>query len=143
MSFPSNEEPLCSAAGGRCPFPQRKQGLCWGHYQRRKRRQALSTPLGRRTATPLEGLYQAMLDFKDELDTLDDDEFERGKERVRFALRRYLYQYVPALLRKAKFTAAARAEVNAWLETYGDKSAHGVSRARSKQSNPQQRKATP
>lgn len=115
----------CAGEEGTCERPAVKGGLCWGHWQRKKRRQPISTPLRERSSDPLESLFRAFLAYRDELDTKTDEEFQRGKERVRFQLREYLWSYVPKLLRKHRAQLEQLGGVEAFVATYGDKSAHG------------------
>lgn len=144
----------CSGADGTCEKPARKAGLCWAHWKRKMRKQPLATPVRERTKEPLEGLKRAMLEYRDELDTATDEEFQQGKERVRFQLREYLWRYVPRLMRKHRAQLEQPGGVEVFLATYGDKSAHGsrprkphhehLKRQHLKQSHPQHaaRKAT-
>lgn len=127
-----SEPVTCSAADGRCEKEAKKDGLCWAHHKRRQLglKTPLAAPVRDRTRTPFEALYRAALEYKDELDTVDDDDWRRVRERFRTALRRYLWDYVPRLLRRHRFSAEARAELEVFLATYGDKAGHKQHRRR-------------
>lgn len=134
----------CAGAEGTCERPAKKSGFCWGHWKRKMRGlgTAMAMPVLERSSDPLEGLFRAALSYRDELDTATDEDFRRGKERFRFALRQYLWKYVPKLLRRHGWTADARVEVEAFLASFGDKSGHLEHRKKPhhphlKQSHPQ------
>lgn len=124
----------CSGAEGTCEKQAAKAGLCWGHYERKLKRsifgpgklaqKAIAEPLTGYAADPLDGLYRAILRFRDELETETDEDFKRGKERVRTALRRYLWSYMPKTLKRWRWTPTARVEVDEFLANYGDKAKH-------------------
>lgn len=70
------------------------------------------------------GVLRAALKFKDVLDTATDEEYRRGEELVRDALRRRDWVYLPKTTRKWPWTEAGRAELERHLKLYGDKSTH-------------------
>lgn len=150
----------CSGADGTCERPAVKRGLCWGHYERTKPRWRKPPPIsapvkeyrhhttkielgrkkpGPKTGQHLESLYAAALELQGELDTKTNEEFQLSRERFRDKLRRYLWAYVPVLLKRAPFSPPTRAEVDRFLEKYGDKSSHSP-QGRSTQRNPRSRK---
>ncbi len=115
----------CAGEEGTCERPVEKGGLCAGHRKRKLRGQSIAAALNERSGDPLESLFRAFLAYRDELDTKTDEEFQRGKERVRFQLREYLWSYVPKLLRKHRAQLEQPGGVEAFVASYGDKSAHG------------------
>ena len=142
----------CTGADGTCEQPAQKAGLCWAHYKRRQLglKKPLAAPVRERTRTPFDALHRAMLEFQDELDTATEEDWQRNRERFRTALRRYLWVYVPKLLRRASWSTAARQEIEAFLATYGDKAGHSQHRKSPqhsaippKQFNPKHRRSTP
>lgn len=141
----------CVGADGTCERPVEKGGLCAAHRKRKLR--GSTTPLAaevrEQSTDPLEGLFRAAIAYRDELETATDAEWSRGKERFRFALRQYLWKYVPKLLRRHVAQLEQPGGVKAFLTTFGDKAGHLEHRRKPhhphlKQSHPQHaaRKAT-
>ena len=105
-----------------CPKPAVKGGLCVGHYQRKMRGQTVNTPLREYTKEPAKALTVASIRLADAEDAPSRDAgpnaFERARENARASLRRYLWHYVPRLLRRQKFTQATKAEIERFLADY-------------------------
>ena len=117
----------CAGADGTCERPVEKAGLCAAHRYRRTHGSAkpLAASVREQVRSPIEGMERAALEYKDELETSTDEEHQRVRERFRYALRQYLWQYVPRLLKRHRWSPHALAEIEAFLARYGDKSAHG------------------
>lgn len=132
----------CAGADGTCEKPAKKSGYCWGHWKRKMRGRPLATPLAPRSADPVESLFRAFLAYRDELDTATNEEFARGKDRVRFQLREYLWRYVPRLIRRHRGVLEQPGGVEKFLASFGDKASHSY-RTHSKTPPTQYRRPTP
>jgi hypothetical protein len=87
----------CSGDIGECPEPVEQSGLCAGHRQRQKRGEPTNTPLrdyGDKWGT----LTEAWRRLLNDTDGFDREAYERAKENVRIAMKRWMserYRLVP------------------------------------------------
>lgn len=84
-----------------CDRPRERKGgsLCAGHRQQVKRfGKVTSVLLRRKSKDAFEGLYEAALAYKDELDTKTNEEFALARERYRRSVRRYMALHTKRLI---------------------------------------------
>jgi hypothetical protein len=71
-----------------CDRPATRAGLCEGHRKRRRRGQALGSPLQERPATPWSRILEGCIALAD-ADSEDDLAFRRAEDRLRKAIDGY------------------------------------------------------
>jgi hypothetical protein len=99
----------------------------------------MAAPVREKARSPIEGMERAAVEYKEELDTATDAEFQRGRERYRFQLRQYLWQYVPRLLRRHRGELEQPGGVEKFLSKYGGKGHPALKRRTLLKYNPKRR----
>lgn len=87
----------CSGDNGECPEPVEAVGLCRGHRERQKRGKPINSPL-RDYGDRWGAMAEAWNRLLNETDGFDREAYERAKENVRIAMKRWMserYSLVP------------------------------------------------
>lgn len=102
---------MCAVAG--CDNEAKKDGLCWGHYKRRRQGSPLSTPLAPRGAADGRSARQVLLDASlrhADADAENDAEYDKAVHNLATAAERYARKKHAAKVTEALAARAGRGE---------------------------------